>query len=243
MKLKRRSTEQKNAAQIDAHYPTRDDDVVALADLDGVPSDITGLLAARRDVAEQVNRPAARVRQRTPLSEVTLGAPISRPSRYLAIAFNYASHLAEIREAANQPRYAEQMQRFGHLRQAFRDQTLPTFFNKQVSCITGYAVGNDVSVRYWQQNTPTMWPAKSFDTHGPLGPWIITADDLDPGTSNCAPWGPVTWWRPAHREVWASSPDDCYNQVSGCESKSKASAPSRTPSLPSLPRRRRTTDK
>ena len=33
-----------------------DDDVVALADLDGVPSDITGLLAAGRDVAEQVNR-------------------------------------------------------------------------------------------------------------------------------------------------------------------------------------------
>ncbi|MDT5100570.1 MAG: hypothetical protein QOC76_4307 [Mycobacterium sp.] len=207
-----------------------DDDVVALADLDGVPSDITGLLAAGRDVAEQVNRQAARARQRTPLSEVTLGAPIARPSKYLAIGFNYASHLAEIREAANQPRYAEQMQRFGHLRQAFPDQTLPTFFNKQVSCITGpydpilapydsemldfegelvavvgrrvrradpatalasiagYTVGNDVSVRDWQQNTPTMWPGKSFDTHGPLGPWIITADELDPGDLKLRTW-------------------------------------------------------
>jgi hypothetical protein len=114
------------------------------------------------------------------------------------------------------------------------EEDVPTFFNKQVSCITGYTVGNDVSVRDWQQNTPTMWPGKSFDTHGPLGPWIITADELDPGDLKL---------RPAHREAWVSSPDDCYNQVSGCESKSKASPPSRTPSLPSLPRRRRTTDK
>ena len=38
-----------------------------------------------------------------------------------------------------------------------------------------------MSVRDWQQNTPTMWPGKSFDTHGPLGPWIITADELDKG--------------------------------------------------------------
>src|ERR1700738_4429781 len=199
-----------------------DDNIVALADLDGVPTDIAALLAAGPDVAEQVNRQAAGVRQRTPLSAVKLGAPIARPSKYLAIGFNYASHLAEIQEAANQPQFAEQMQRFAHLRQAFPNQTIPTFFNKQVSCITGpydpilapydsemldfegelvavigrrlrradpataiaavagYTVGNDVSVRDWQQDTPTMWPGKSFDTHGPLGPWVGTAQQLDP---------------------------------------------------------------
>jgi 2-keto-4-pentenoate hydratase/2-oxohepta-3-ene-1,7-dioic acid hydratase in catechol pathway len=122
------------------------------------------------------------------------------------------------------------MQRFGHLRQAFPDQQLPTFFNKQVSSITGpfdpilapydsdrldfegelvavigarlrradpataiaavagYTVGNDVSVRDWQQDTPTMWPGKSFDTHGPIGPWIVTADEFNPTDAKIRTW-------------------------------------------------------
>ncbi len=122
------------------------------------------------------------------------------------------------------------MERFSHLRQAFPDQKLPTFFNKQVSSITGpydpilapydsqmldfegelvavigqrlrradpatahgsvagYTVGNDVSVRDWQQDTPTMWPGKSFDTHGPIGPWIVTADELNPADVKIRTW-------------------------------------------------------
>ena len=44
--------------------------------------------------------------------------------------------------------------------------------------IAGYTITNDVSVRDWQLRTPTMTMGKSFDTHGPLGPWIVTADEL-----------------------------------------------------------------
>jgi 2-keto-4-pentenoate hydratase/2-oxohepta-3-ene-1,7-dioic acid hydratase in catechol pathway len=52
-----------------------------------------------------------------------------------------------------------------------------------------------VSVRDWQLRTPTMTLGKSFDTHGPLGPWIVTGDELgDPqelairptSTTSCA---------------------------------------------------------
>jgi len=207
-----------------------DDDVVALAAIDGAPADITALLAAGRDVVADIARKAAAVRERTPLSDLTLRAPIATPSKYLAIGFNYHSHLAEIAEAAQRPEFAERMARFTHLRQAFPDPDLPTFFNKQVSCITGpyepilapfdspmldyegelvavigrrvrradaatalesvagYTVGNDVSVRDWQQDTPTMWPGKSFDTHGPLGPWIVTADEVDPSDLAVRTW-------------------------------------------------------
>ena len=42
----------------------------------------------------------------------------------------------------------------------------------------GYTVGNDVSARDWQFHTPTFTMGKSFDTHGPIGPWIVTADEL-----------------------------------------------------------------
>jgi 2-keto-4-pentenoate hydratase/2-oxohepta-3-ene-1,7-dioic acid hydratase in catechol pathway len=33
-------------------------------------------------------------------------------------------------------------------------------------------------VRDWQLRTPTWTIGKSFDTHGPIGPWIVTTDEL-----------------------------------------------------------------
>jgi 2-keto-4-pentenoate hydratase/2-oxohepta-3-ene-1,7-dioic acid hydratase in catechol pathway len=44
--------------------------------------------------------------------------------------------------------------------------------------IAGYTCANDVSVRDWQGRAKTMTLGKSFDTHGPLGPWLVTADKL-----------------------------------------------------------------
>ncbi len=44
--------------------------------------------------------------------------------------------------------------------------------------IAGFTVCNDVSVREWQLRAFTATLGKSFDTHGPLGPWIVTADEL-----------------------------------------------------------------
>jgi len=42
--------------------------------------------------------------------------------------------------------------------------------------IFGYAVGNDVTERFWQHRTAQWSLGKSFDTHAPFGPWITTAD-------------------------------------------------------------------
>ena len=44
--------------------------------------------------------------------------------------------------------------------------------------IAGYTCANDVSVRDWQGRAQTMTIGKSFDTHGPLGPWLVTADEV-----------------------------------------------------------------
>ena len=207
-----------------------DDYIVPLPTIDGAPADVTTLLAAGPAALADVAAKAARSRHRTPLAEVTLHAPVTNPSKYLAIGFNYTSHLQEIQAAGEKPQFAENKARFQHMREAFPDQKLPTFFNKQVSCITGpydpilaphdstmldyegelvavigrrvrradvaaalasvagYTVGNDVSVRDWQQDTPTMWPGKSFDTHGPLGPWVVTADELDPADLRIRTW-------------------------------------------------------
>lgn len=48
--------------------------------------------------------------------------------------------------------------------------------------IAGYVVINDVSVRDWQFKSSTFTLGKSFDTHGPMGPWIVTGDEVDPHT-------------------------------------------------------------
>ena len=45
--------------------------------------------------------------------------------------------------------------------------------------IAGYFCGNDVSVRDWQIRVPTFQIGKSFDTHGPMGPYLVTPDEVD----------------------------------------------------------------
>jgi 2-keto-4-pentenoate hydratase/2-oxohepta-3-ene-1,7-dioic acid hydratase in catechol pathway len=47
------------------------------------------------------------------------------------------------------------------------------------SVIAGYLVCNDVTARDWQFRTPTFTLGKSFDTHGPIGPWLTTDDEIE----------------------------------------------------------------
>lgn len=45
--------------------------------------------------------------------------------------------------------------------------------------VAGYAVMNDVSERYFQQEGTGQWTkGKSCDTFGPLGPWLVTTDEV-----------------------------------------------------------------
>jgi 2-keto-4-pentenoate hydratase/2-oxohepta-3-ene-1,7-dioic acid hydratase in catechol pathway len=44
--------------------------------------------------------------------------------------------------------------------------------------VFGYCAGNDVSVRDWQLRSSQWVLGKSFDTHAPIGPWIVTPDEI-----------------------------------------------------------------
>lgn len=44
--------------------------------------------------------------------------------------------------------------------------------------IAGYTIVNDVSVRDWQRRSPTMMMGKGWDSHGPMGPWLVTSDEV-----------------------------------------------------------------
>jgi len=50
--------------------------------------------------------------------------------------------------------------------------------------VLGYTCANDVSARDCQRSDKQWARAKSFDTFCPLGPWLVTRDELDP--DNCA---------------------------------------------------------
>lgn len=50
--------------------------------------------------------------------------------------------------------------------------------------VAGYCLANDVSERHWQIKRGGQWSkGKSFDTFGPIGPWLVTTDEIpDPQT-------------------------------------------------------------
>src|SRR5260370_41017934 len=61
--------------------------------------------------------------------------------------------------------------------------------DKAREVIAGYTIVNDVSTRDWQRRAQTMTLGKSFDTHGPMGQWIVTADEIpDPHALELHTW-------------------------------------------------------
>ena len=56
------------------------------------------------------------------------------------------------------------------------------------AAIAGWTVTNDVTVRDWQWNTAQVWLGKSFETHGPTGPWIVTSDEFDVDSAVIRTW-------------------------------------------------------
>jgi 2-keto-4-pentenoate hydratase/2-oxohepta-3-ene-1,7-dioic acid hydratase in catechol pathway len=77
--------------------------------------------------------------------------------------------------------------------------------------IAGYLVVDDVSVRDWQFRAQTMTLGKSFDTHGPIGPWIVTPDEVgDPHVLELKTWvnGELRQHSNTRELIY-----DCFDQV------------------------------
>ncbi|MCD9027990.1 fumarylacetoacetate hydrolase family protein [Luteimonas sp. BDR2-5] len=133
------------------------------------------------------------------LSAVRLLAPVAAPSKILAIGLNYADHIAEtgmqvpaeplwfakMPNAVNGPFDPVQVPKVST--QLDHEVELVAVIGRggrHISCeeapsrVFGYCVGNDVSVRDWQLRTTQWVVGKSFDGHAPIGPWIVTADEL-----------------------------------------------------------------
>jgi 2-keto-4-pentenoate hydratase/2-oxohepta-3-ene-1,7-dioic acid hydratase in catechol pathway len=134
-----------------------------------------------------------------PLTSVRLEAPVQRPGKIFAIGLNYADHIAESKmetpqrqvwftkaqTSVNGPFDDIQIAK-GTMTNDYEVELVAIIGKggKHVSAddaagaIFGYCVGNDVTERMWQHGGPQWSLGKSFDTHAPMGPWIVTADEV-----------------------------------------------------------------
>ena len=178
----------------------REDGTIADVTDAGFPTDTAVLLAAGPDALDDVRRAVDGPNVRTvDQAEAHLLAPVPRPPKFLAIGLNYADHVAESAtpkpehqlwfnkqstcvigpdEPIHIPRASSVVDYEGELAFVIGQRCRHVPADRAREVVAGYTIVNDVSVRDWQRRTPTMTMGKSFDTHGPMGPWLVTPDEL-----------------------------------------------------------------
>jgi 2-keto-4-pentenoate hydratase/2-oxohepta-3-ene-1,7-dioic acid hydratase in catechol pathway len=173
--------------------------------LKGAPASMNDVFARWDELSDNLKKLEAEVAADYPLSAVTLLSPIARPGKIMGIGLNYSDHAAESKmelpkvqlwfaKAATSindpyadihlPRVSEQLDYEAELVVVIGRRCRHVKREDAASVVFGYCAGNDFSVRDWQLNTSQFSLGKSFDTHGPVGPCIATADSVDPTDLN-----------------------------------------------------------
>ena len=164
-----------------------------------LPREMVAFLGAGREALDIARKAVASKAGRIALSSLKLGAPIARPPEFLAIGLNYADHVAETgrekpsfpmffnkqatcvvgpNDPIHLPRASKALDYEGELGFVIGRRCRHVPRDRAHEVIAGYLIVDDVSVRDWQMRAPTMTLGKSFDTHGPIGPWIVTPDEI-----------------------------------------------------------------
>ena len=159
------------------------------------------IAAGGSDALRAVKDVVASARPGLALADAKLLSPIERPGKYLAIGMNYRKHVAEAERLGVPP--PKQQLWFnkqttcmagpyddidpGVTEKLDYEVELAVIIGAPAKGVSeadahkhvfGYVVANDVSARDWQFHSATFTMGKSFDTHGPIGPWIVTADEI-----------------------------------------------------------------
>ena len=174
-----------------------DDEIVPL---DAYPT-MLALIAAGEEGLARARAAATAGEGKLPLASVKLLAPVEQPGKYLAIGMNYGKHAEEsaklgVAAPKQQLWFNKQTTCLsgpydpidpGVTEKLDYEVELGVVIGKAAKGVSeaearnhvfGYIVANDVSARDWQFHSPTFTMGKSFDTHGPIGPWIVTADEI-----------------------------------------------------------------
>lgn len=133
------------------------------------------------------------------LADVRCLPPIARPGKIVCIGQNYRAHILEMgRELPKYPvlfakfsntlvgheapivlpRVSEQVDYEAELMVVVGRRCKDIAPADALACVAGYTIFNDVSVRDYQRRTTQFLQGKTFDTAGPVGPYIVTADEI-----------------------------------------------------------------
>ena len=179
----------------------KDDGIVPLAALGGDYPTMRALIEAGSEALRALAAKLDAAQPTIALADADLLAPIERPGKYLAIGMNYGKHLEEadrlgIPRASHQVWFNKQTTCLagpydpiepGATEKLDYEVELGAVIGRIAKNVAeadakdhvfGYVVANDVSARDFQFHTQTMTMGKSFDTHGPIGPWLVTADEI-----------------------------------------------------------------
>jgi len=173
---------------------------------------VTDIIEGGKSVLEEVARLVEKGATDVALDQVELLNPFSHTGKYLAIGLNYKAHVDESRTAAGKPpeyQYWFNKQTScisgpydpidpGVTEQLDYEVELGLVIGKAAKGVAaadaldyvfGYFVANDVSARDWQSHAPSFTVGKSFDTFGPVGPWVVTVDEIpDPQSLDLKCW-------------------------------------------------------
>lgn len=175
-----------------------------------LPTDMLALLRLGDDALHTVRASIESARDGIPISEVKLRQPVIRPPKILAIALNYADHATESAtkkptvqlwfnkqstcangpyDPIDLPVVSDKLDYEGELGVIIGKTCRHVPKERAHEVIAGFTVINDVTVRDWQRRAMTFQIGKSFDTHGPFGPWLVTPDEVgDPHKLDIKTW-------------------------------------------------------
>jgi 2-keto-4-pentenoate hydratase/2-oxohepta-3-ene-1,7-dioic acid hydratase in catechol pathway len=170
----------------------------AIRDLSGVVGDLAGTALGR----ESLVRIGALDLATLPRVEgkPRIGAPVAVVPKFLGIGLNYRDHAEETGmpipsvpivfakatscvsgpyDPVLQPKGFERMDYEVELAVVIGTRAKHVAEADALKHVAGYAICNDVSERSLQKDGPGEWiKAKSYDTFGPLGPWLVTTDEI-----------------------------------------------------------------
>jgi len=152
-------------------------------------------------------RKAAQIGTDYRLSDVEFLPPVLAPEKIVCVGINYPERTAEYKDGREKPKYPNLFVRFpdslvGHNGQLVRPKVSDKFDyegeivlvvgqtarhvprERALSILFGLTLGNEGSVRDWlRHGTLNVTQGKNFDRSGSLGPWIVPADELNPGSN------------------------------------------------------------
>jgi acylpyruvate hydrolase len=170
-----------------------------------LPHDMQGFLDAGDMALEAARHALAGKHEKylIPAGDVTLLAPLPRPGKLVCLGHNYYDHMEGGRtdppefptlfckttntvigpgQSIVVPKITAQVDYEAELAVVIGKRCHHVSQAQALEYVAGYTIFNDVSSRDFQKRTSQWMIGKSFDTFGPMGPWLVTADEIaDPG--------------------------------------------------------------